>query len=138
MDKIEIGKKLFDQTMGVLNHSLDVRTVRHRVLSSNVANVETPNYTSKDLPFQKILERSVKNYSTIPLQKTHPQHFPESGSSLLTTDWSSEVENQPLEEGVNIDQEMAKLAENNLMFQAGIQSLVKKLEALKMTIAEGR
>jgi flagellar basal body rod protein FlgB len=33
---------------------------------------------------------------------------------------------------------MAKLAENNLMFQAGVQSLVKKIEALKMTISEGR
>ena len=138
MDKIEIGKKLFDQTMGMLNRSLDVRTARHRVLSSNVANAETPNYVSKDLPFQKILERSTENASAIPLRKTHPRHFPEPGSTVLTTDWSSEIESQPSEEGVNIDQEMAKLAENNLMFQAGVQSLVKKLEALKMTISEGR
>jgi flagellar basal-body rod protein FlgB len=138
MDKIEIGKKLFDQTMGVLNQSLDVRTARHRVLSSNVANAETPNYASKDLPFQKILERSTENSSLISLRKTHPQHFPEPGSSVMTTDWSSEVETKTSEEGVNIDQEMAKLAENNLMFQAGVQSLVKKFEALKITISEGR
>lgn len=138
MDKIEIGKKLFDQTMGVLNQSLDVRTARHRVLSSNVANAETPNYASKDLPFQKILERSTENSSLISLRKTHPQHFPEPGSSVMTTDWSSEIETQTSEEGVNIDQEMAKLAENNLMFQAGVQSLVKKFEALKITISEGR
>ena len=45
---------------------------------------------------------------------------------------------EPEGEGVSIDQEMAKLAENNLMFQAGVQSLVKKIEALKMTISEGR
>jgi len=136
MDKIEIGKKLFDQTMGTLTRSLDVRTARQRVLSSNVANAETPNYAPKDLPFQKILERSVESSSAIPLRKTHPQHFPEPLS--LTTDWADEVESQPGGEGVNIDQEMARLAENNLMFQAGVQSLVKKIEALKMTISEGR
>ena len=136
MDKIEIGKKLFDQTMGTLNRSLDVRTARHRVLSSNVANAETPNYAPKDLPFQKILERATENSSAIPLRKTHPQHFPEPG--ILTSEWSAEVESQAGGEGVNIDQEMAKLAENNLMFQAGVQSLVKKIEALKMTISEGR
>ena len=136
MDKIEIGKKLFDQTMGTLNRSLDVRTARHRVLSSNVANAETPNYAPKDLPFQKILERSVEGSSAIPLRKTHPRHFPEPVS--LTSDWTGEVESQPGGEGVNIDQEMAKLAENNLMFQAGVQALVKKIEALKMTISEGR
>jgi len=38
---------------------------------------------------------------------------------------------------VNIDQEMAKLAENNLMFQAGVQALLKKLEALQTAITEG-
>ncbi|MBP1718019.1 MAG: flagellar basal-body rod protein FlgB [Deltaproteobacteria bacterium] len=136
MDKIEIGKKLFDQTIGTLNRSLDVRTARHRVLSSNVANAETPNYAPKDLPFQKILERSVESSSVIPLSKTHPRHFPD--PITLTSDWSAEVEQQPGGEGVNIDEEMAKLAENNLMFQAGVQSLVKKIEALKMTISEGR
>jgi len=136
MDKIEIGKRLFDQTMGTLGRSLDVRTARQRVISSNVANAETPNYTAKDLPFQKILEKSVENSAAIPLSKTHPRHFPE--PAVLTSDWSAEVETQPGAEGVNIDQEMAKLAENNLMFQAGVQSLVKKIEALKMTISEGR
>jgi flagellar basal-body rod protein FlgB len=136
MDKIEIGKKLFDRTMGALNRSLDVRTARHRVITSNVANAETPNYTPKDLPFQKILERSAESSSPIPLRKTHPGHFSE--PVILTSEWSAEVESQPGEEGVNIDQEMAKLAENNLMFQAGVQSLVKKIEALKMTISEGR
>jgi flagellar basal-body rod protein FlgB len=47
------------------------------------------------------------------------------------------VEVESSTDGVNIDQEMAKLAENNLMFQAGVQALVKKLEALKTTITEG-
>jgi flagellar basal-body rod protein FlgB len=136
MDKIEIGKKIFDQTMGTLNRSLDVRTARHRVISSNVANVETPNYAPKELPFQKILERATESSAAIPLRKTHPQHFPE--PVTLTSDWLEEVETEPGQEGVNIDQEMAKLAENNLMFQAGVQSLVKKIEALKMTISEGR
>jgi flagellar basal body rod protein FlgB len=37
---------------------------------------------------------------------------------------------------VNIDQEMGKLAENNVMFQAGIQALLKKFEAIKITISE--
>lgn len=136
MDKIEIGKKIFDQTMGTLNRSLDVRTARHRVISSNVANAETPNYAPKELPFQKILERATESSAAIPLRQTHPQHFPE--PVALTSDWLEEVETQPGQEGVNIDQEMAKLAENNLMFQAGVQSLVKKIEALKMTISEGR
>ena len=131
-----MGKNFLIRRWERLNRSLDVRTARHRVLSSNVANAETPNYAPKDLPFQKILERATESSSAIPLRKTHPQHFPEPG--ILTSEWSAEVESQASGEGVNIDQEMAKLAENNLMFQAGVQSLVKKIEALKMTISDGR
>ena len=133
-----MGKKLFDKTFDLLQKSLDVRTSRQKILSSNIANAETPDYVSKDLPFQKILEQSVENSSSIRLQKTHPMHFPEpaapSGGLVLDT----EIESEPVGEEVNIDQEMAKLAENNLMFQAGIQALMKKLEALKFTISEGR
>ncbi len=45
---------------------------------------------------------------------------------------------QPTDEEAQIEKEMAKLATNNLMFQAEVQALLKKLEALKLTISEGR
>ncbi len=125
-----IGKKLFNRTTEVLQRSMDIRTTRNRVLSSNIANSETPGFVSKDVPFEKILERSIQNQSLIGLKKTHPQHFP---GGLNT-----EIELESGLEAVNIDKEMAKLAENNLMFQAGVQSLMKKFEALKVTITEGR
>jgi flagellar basal-body rod protein FlgB len=120
---------LFDQTIGILARSLDLRTSGHKALSSNIANAETPNYRSKSIPFQKILESSIDRTSTISLVQTHAAHF--------AAEFETPVEMESSTEGVNIDQEMAKLAENNLMFQAGVQALVKKLEALKTTITEG-
>ena len=138
MENLLMGKKLLDRTVGFLQKSLDIRTARQKILSGNIANTATPDYGSKDLPFQKILERSAENASTIHLQKTHPAHFPEPEGYALTTDFSSEIETGSAAEGVNIEKEMARLAENNLMFQASVQALVKKLEALKVTIAEGR
>ena len=115
--------------MGFLQNSLDVRTSRHKVLSGNVANAETPNYQAKDIPFQRILEGSLHSDSSLQLINTHPAHFP------IFQEASTPVETSG--DGVNLDQEMANLAENNLLFQAGIQALMKKLEALKTTIIEG-
>jgi flagellar basal-body rod protein FlgB len=134
MNHISIGKKLYDQTIGLLNRSLDIRTSRHKVLSSNIANADTSDFIPKDLSFQKILERYSQPFSNIQLERTHPHHFPTSAeeSALSETD----LESGPAGEGVNIDQEMAKLAENNVMFQASIQVLIKKFEALKFTISE--
>jgi flagellar basal-body rod protein FlgB len=120
---------LFDRTIGILARSLDLRTSGHKALSSNIANAETPNYRSKNIPFQKVLESSIVHTSTISLVQTHPAHF--------TGGFETPVEMESSTEAVNIDQEMAKLAENNLMFQAGVQALVKKLEALNVTITEG-
>ena len=128
MEKIHTGRRLFDRTIDLLGRSLDVRTLRHRVLSNNVANAETPNYLSREIPFQKILEHSMGDAS-MDLIRTHPGHFPANVETGLEAEMTQEE--------VNIDEEMAKLAENNLMFQAGVQTLVKKLEALRTTIVEG-
>jgi flagellar basal-body rod protein FlgB len=135
MDHLLIGKKLFDKTMSLVQRSLDIRASRHQTLSSNVANIETPGYVPKDLPFQKIFERFLDNSSTIPLNKTHDHHLP-AEDPPFPQDFSAEVETDS--GSVDIDQQMAKLAENNLMFQAGVQALIKKFEALKNTISETR
>ena len=115
--------------MGLLVRSLDLRTSGHKALSSNIANAETPNYRSKSIPFQKILERSIDPSPSVNLVRTHPDH--------LSGGFEFAMEMESSEGEVDIDQEMAKLAENNLMFQTGVQALVKKLEALKTTIIEG-
>jgi len=70
----------------------------------------------------------MNQYSISPLKRTHPKHLPE--------EMNTEIEVETVPGGVNIDQEMTKLAENNLRFQAEVQALLKKFEALKFTISE--
>ncbi len=130
MEKLLIGKKLFDQTIGFLQKSLDVRSSRHKVLAENVANADTPEYRAQDLPFQKILEQSAGSPAVLPLRRTHRDHILESDAA---GGGRAELSNP---DGVDIDQEMARLAENSVMFQAGVQALVKKLEALRAAITE--
>lgn len=137
MNHLLIGKKLFDKTMSLVQRSMDIRASRHRVLSSNVANIETPEYVSRDLPFQKVFEGYLENSSILPLGKTHPAHLPAT-EGPLSQDFSSHIEMDPGPGGVDIDQQMSRLAENNLMFQAGVQALIKKFEALKVGITEPR
>jgi flagellar basal-body rod protein FlgB len=120
---------LFDQTMGLLRKSLDLRTANHKVLSTNIANAETPDYHVKNIPFQRVLDESIEGPMGVPLLRTNYAHLPADLERTVAVESSTE--------GVNIDQEMAKLAENNMMYQAGVQILIRKLEALKTTIIEG-
>jgi flagellar basal-body rod protein FlgB len=135
MNQLQIGKKLFDRTMDLVQRSLDIRAARHKVISGNISNVETPDYNSQDLPFQKVFERSLEGPSILPLKRTHPRHL--TALEEERTDFSRDIEVAPVP-GVDIDQQMAKLAENNLMFQSGIQSLIKKFEALKVSVTDTR
>lgn len=121
--------KLFDRTIGFIQKSLDLRTTRHKFLSDNIANAETPNYRPIHIPFQKVLEASINLGSVVDLQKTHPAHLSTNFEKMIPIESSAGI--------VDIDQEMARLAENNLMFQAGVHALVKKFEAFRAAISEG-
>jgi flagellar basal-body rod protein FlgB len=128
--------RLFDRTIDFLGQSLNIRGARQGLLTSNIANAETPEYTAKDIPFQKILRQKLGEETGVTLKKTHTRHFPEPGLRPGQEGGLSwEVENDPRE--VNLDREMTKLAENNLMYQSAVQALSKKLEAIKYILSEG-
>ena len=46
----------FLEIMGLLEKALDIRAFYHRILASNIANVETPGYKEKDIDFRKELD----------------------------------------------------------------------------------
>ena len=128
MTDFSLSKKLFNRTFSLLERSLDVRTLNHRVLAANIANSETPDYLSREVPFQKVLERSMDSSQNIGLKRTHARHLPEDQDEDPGVEMTSEA--------VDIDKEMAKLAENNIKFQAAVQTLVKKFEGLKLVIID--
>lgn len=126
-----IGRKMFDETFHLLQRSLGLRVFRQKVLASNIANKETPNFVPQDVPFERVLSRSLKKQEEEGvLRKTHPHHL----SAVPSVDTRLER----MAEEFLIDREMAKLAENNLRFHADVQALVKRFENLRLAITEGR
>ncbi|OAG28160.1 flagellar basal body rod protein FlgB [Thermodesulfatator autotrophicus] len=131
-----IGVKLFGKTWQVVSEALKLRLTRHEVISANIANVDTPGYRRKDVPFEKVMAAYLKG--SPPLKVTNPRHIkpglaPDGGVPL--------IEEEPPVEGtpnnVSLEQEMAKLSENNLMYQATVQALMKEIELLREAITEG-
>lgn len=134
-----LGRKLFDKTILYLQRSLGLRSLNQRVISNNIANAYTPGYIPKEIPFQRLLDQALEKANEVSISKTNVHHlsnYPE--EYYLLESMTEKLSPQPTDEEGQIEQEMAKLAANNLMFQAEIQALLKKLEALKLTISEGR
>ena len=124
------------KTINLLSHALDFQSANHNVISGNLANVDTPGFRPKELSFDKELERAVEK-NEISLRKTNPKHFSQYTGDLQHEGPRFEI-HRANSDKLNIDREMAKMMQNNLLYEASTRLLSKKFEALKTAIDAGR
>ncbi len=128
-------QKLFDATTRLLEANLDRRATSNRLISRNLANVDTPNFNGTGLEFEKQLRAALDGGVVPPnLARTNPGHMPFEAPKPFAHAAPEYKDTGP----VHLDIEMSKLAENNIMFNAMIQLLNKKLTTLKTAIADGQ
>jgi len=118
----------FDKTMKLLSSMMDFRSQKHQLIVSNIANIDTPGYTSKDLQFKGILGEEMQKKLTT----TDKRHF----SGQFANAGSIDCEVTDSGERVNIDKEMTNLAENHLMYNMSVELLSRKLRSIKNVFSE--
>lgn len=124
--------------INVLNKGLDASSQRQRVLSNNVANVDTPNFKRSDVDFQKVLGQALGEVGEdLPLKVTSPLHLqkPEAANfSGVVTDQSSTFRTDG--NNVDIEREMTNVAENGLYYNSVTQAVSSQLGLLRMVIKQ--
>ena len=134
-------KSLFGKGYELLDRVLHVRSVKNTVISSNIANVDTPGYKARELPFKKVMDYylGVENSGKLPLKRTNPRHLDNLGREKIARpeDFIVKSRERGTPNNVDLDVEMAKLADNNLQYQATLQVLIRRLEGLKNAVTEG-
>ena len=129
---------IFNETFAVLEKSLDLRSLKHRLSVSNIANMDTPNYKAFDLIVKEEMAKATGGAKSVDLRKTHSRHLPlrEIGSNEIGfgSSRNSHSENKGRGKPVDIDREMANLAENSLMYNATAQIFSNKIQGLKNVI----
>ena len=129
--------KLFDSTFGALERALDLRFKRHVVLSSNVANSETPNYRAREVNFAGELKRVLDTGKTQDLKTTHTKHL-ETGlreTSHIVLDKSMPIGADG--NSVDLDIAMGKLSANSRAYTGAATLITMKLRTIR-TAARGR
>ncbi len=63
---------MIDQTFGVHEQALGLRSQRMEVLARNIANADTPHFKAQDIDFKKVLANAQESA----LQTTHDTHLP--------------------------------------------------------------
>ena len=119
-----------------LAHAMNFRLQRHNMISANLANIDTPNYTPVELQFQNQLDSFLEGDSPLQLNKTHAQHRllgeSEDNKNLFGAIEDGEIEfdvySLPDQKGnsVDMDHESAKLAENQLIYRSLVTAYNKR------------
>ena len=113
---------------GLLYKQLNFRGERQKVISNNIANINTPNYKTKDIKFRDELKKSQEG-NELQLKVTHKDHIVpnnniESSNKIKMYDKEG-LEEQNDGNNVNLDQQMSEMAKNSVMFDA-LQGAIKK------------
>ncbi|MEO6867449.1 MAG: flagellar basal body rod protein FlgB [Gaiellales bacterium] len=122
--------ELFDVTFKTLDLALGAAGKRQEVLANNLANVNTPGYKRMDVEFDGMLAKAVD------AARAGDRASIDAMRPGVSTDDSIAVRADG--NSVDVDQEMAHLAENNIRYNALVQLSQKKLETLKYVISDGR
>ena len=137
-----MSNSLFDNTTAALNTSLNMRLLRHNVISSNVANAETPGYHAKKLDFEEALARALDIDGLRGMSTSSPDHYAVGGNGPAKV--GPEIYENPdgavNNDGntVDLEKEMSSLAENTIMYKAALSLINKKLAALRYAASDGR
>lgn len=134
-----MGNGMFDGTMNLLGSALDLRAARHELISSNIANQETPGYRSKDINFEEELKKRTGESGSVALAVTNAAHLdPTFGSGMkpLVIDRRTDIEGLD-GNSVGIEGEMARMSDNTLMYTTAAKMLKSKLGLLMTAIREG-
>ena len=123
----------------VLKKTLDAQAARQRAHAQNIANAETPGYQRVKVEFEDLLKDVVDQAGIGDIKRSDPNHLPNKGAAELEALEPKIRKEMPDPNGtgvngVNIDEEMAEMAETQLRYLTAMELLKRRYANLKSAI----
>ena len=128
-----------EQSISVFSQALNLRTQRHQVLASNIANADTPYYKARDFKFETAMQNAMAGRmeaGAIALAKTSSGHI-SGGSGTGPAQLQFRKETQSAVDGntVDMDVERSQIAENAMQYQILTQLISDKFKGIRSALA---
>ncbi len=137
---VTVIRNIFSNTK-VLEKSLDATWLRNEVISHNIANVDTPGFKKSAVRFEEELEAALLQRG-VSGRKTRENHKSIGRVSIdrVGADIYTPAGTAMREDGnnVDIDTEMAALANNTVMYHYLVQKITREFHRIRNVILEGR
>ena len=126
--------------MSFVRDKMKWHQARQAVLASNVAHADTPNYKPKDLKALTFAQHIPEDQRPqTGMKATHQRHM--SVGASFTTEFegnrSPDFEVTPSGNGVVLEDQMAKVAQNQMDYQMATTVYSRSLGLIKMAIGRG-
>jgi len=106
-----------------LSDYLDLAAFRQTLIASNLANIDTPGYRTRDIDFEGEMRRAEERLGA---EAAAPRAFEVAG--LLE---------RPDGNNVSLDRESMLLAQTQLQFRLGVEILRQEFQGISTAIKEG-
>ena len=131
----------FLKTMAIAASGLRAQAGRMRVISENLANADTPSYRGRDLvapKFDASPQVAAATVSTVALVRTESNHIAGVGQSdsAFRTLSGGNYEIRPTGNAVNLEEEMIKVATNQMDYQAATALYTRSLNLIKIALGK--
>ncbi len=120
--------------LSMLRHRMEWHQERQRVLSENVANSDTPGFRPRDL--REPDPRHPAPARGVTLVRSNPMHFAAGETSSFELDRNAIGDVRPAGNAVNLEEEMIKVAQNQMDFQAASALYSRSLGLLKTAMGK--
>jgi len=130
------------KTFPILERSLYYRQIRADLISSNIANADTPFYKPRDIRFEEALEEEKakiynKNTKKLELAKTSPMHLePKDIDDAFKPIIFMRDGHLQRNDGnsVDIDVETTEMAKNTIAYNATVAAIKKEIQIFNAVI----
>ncbi len=126
-------------SIGALEEAIRFSTAKQKAISSNLANVDTPNYKEQSVSFNRVLEQTEANASVFQSKQTDERHlhFPlPSGYPHASHNKQGQYNHNG--NSVDVDKQMTEMAENQLYYNAVVDRMTSSFQSLETAIRGGR
>jgi flagellar basal-body rod protein FlgB len=133
---MKVSNYLFNNRIPLLNTALDAYSMRMTTAAKNIANIDTVGYKPQQVKFEELFQ---SNLISLRGSRTSEQHIPLGKNPNPR----GEVTNEKIpaaevcqsgENDVNIDREMAEVAETQIKFQFASQTVSKYFKQMSAAI----
>ena len=127
--------------LSMLRSRLDWAQARQRVLAENVSNSDTPKYRARDLAplkFEEPLAAPTTTIAAVSLTRTSESHIAGVGlsQSAYQTGKTRTFDVRPTGNAVSLEEEMMKVASNQMDFQTATALYTRSLNLIKTALGK--